>query len=145
MTAIRHIGVTVNDLSKSLSFYMKYFGFSVKKKMEESGKVLDNFSSLKNVKVTTIKLIDSGGQLLELLYYKSHPNKKTKDNIKRKVCYVGCSHFAMTVKNIDKMYEKMNRDGIIFNYPPQISPDGKVKIAFCKDPDGTLLELVEEL
>ena len=39
----------------------------------------------------------------------------------------------------------LTEEGIEFNYPPQTSPDGKVKVAFCRDPDGTLIEMVEEL
>lgn len=145
MATLRHMGVTVSDLPASLSFYVKYFGFSVKREMDESGEILDNFSSLSNVEVTTVKLEDSKGQLLELLCYKSHPNQKAKHNLRRKICYVGCSHFAITVVNLDELYKQMKGNGVIFNHPPQISPDGKVKIAFCRDPDGTLLELVEEL
>jgi len=145
MASIRHIGITVSNLSKSLNFYESYFGFKIQRKMEESGEVLDNFSALKNVEVITVKLSDNKEQLLELLCYKSHPNNKVELNLKRQICYVGCSHFALTVEDLDEIYNKMCENGIIFNYPPQISSDNKVKIAFCKDPDGVLIELVEEL
>ena len=33
--------------------------------------------------------------------------------------------------------------GVVFNAPPQRSPDGGAKVTFCRDPEGNLLELVE--
>jgi len=58
---------------------------------------------------------------------------------------IGCSHFALTVDDLDSLYERLTKNGTPFNYPVQISPDGNVKIAFCRDPDGTLIELVQDL
>ena len=39
----------------------------------------------------------------------------------------------------------LSEKNIKFNAPPQKSPDGLVKVTFCKDPDGTPIELVEML
>jgi catechol 2,3-dioxygenase-like lactoylglutathione lyase family enzyme len=29
--------------------------------------------------------------------------------------------------------------------PPQVAPDGQARVAYCHDPDGILMELVEVL
>ncbi|MBI3088771.1 MAG: VOC family protein, partial [Candidatus Colwellbacteria bacterium] len=58
---------------------------------------------------------------------------------------IGCTHVAFTVANLDKEYKRLTEAGIVFNSPPQLPPDGYAKVAFCKDPDGTLIELVEVL
>ncbi len=143
MANLRHVGITVSSLERSLDFYQNAFGFEVTKMMEESGECLDNFSSIKNILVTTVKMKDSVGNMIELLCYKSHPRS---ENFNRMVTEVGCSHIALTVNDLDKLYTKLIEEyDTKFNYPVQVSPDGKVKVAFCKDPDGTLLELVEEL
>ena len=42
-------------------------------------------------------------------------------------------------------YNRLVEAGVYFNSPPQLSPDGFAKVTFCKDPDGSLIELVEEL
>jgi glyoxylase I family protein len=144
MTQIRHVGVTVSDLEKALSFYVDTLGFKVHKKADEHGKCLDNFSSLNDVRVTTVKMTDDNNNMLELLCYQSHP-EKPYNNMVRRISEIGCSHFALTVEDLDLLYKRLTKDGISFNYPVQVSPDGKVKIAFCRDPDGTLIELVEVL
>ena len=53
--------------------------------------------------------------------------------------------FRTTVDNLDETYNRLVEAGVYFNSPPQLSPDGFAKVTFCKDPDGSLIELVEEL
>jgi glyoxylase I family protein len=144
MTLIRHLGITITDVERSLKFYVDTLGFKVHKIADESGECIENFSNLKDVSVKTIKMTDSNDNILELLYYESHP-EKPYNNKARRLAEVGCSHFALTVDDLDELYKILVAEGTEFNYPVQISPDGNVKIAFCRDPDGTFIELVEEL
>jgi hypothetical protein len=46
---------------------------------------------------------------------------------------------------IEKLYQDLSVKDVEFNALPQKSPDGLVKFTFCKDPDGTPIELVEIL
>ena len=108
----------------------------------ESGDYIDNFSALKNVRVRTIKMTLENDDMVELLWYETHPEEP---DMSRPITRIGCSHFAMTVKNLDETYERLVEAGVYFNSPPQLSPDGFAKVTFCKDPDGSLIELVEEL
>jgi len=143
MSLIRHVGVTVSNLEKALEFYTG-LGFKPYKIADELGECIDNFSALKNIQVTTVKMCDENKNILELLHYKSHP-EKPHNNKARRLSEIGCSHFALTVDNLDSLYDKLTHQGIEFNYPVQVSPDGKVKVAFCRDPDGTFIEMVEVL
>ena len=138
---IRHIGIVVIDLEASLHFYRDLFGFQIVKQMEEAGGYIDNISSLRNVKVTTVKLTSPSGQMIELLKYHSHPAEQKAWEI----CEIGISHIAFTVDDLDIEYEKLKNKGIQFNSPPQLSPDGYAKVTFCRAPEGTLIELVEVL
>ena len=45
----------------------------------------------------------------------------------------------------EKLYTKLCNKGIHCNSEPLIAPDGKAKVLYCHDPDGIILELVEEL
>jgi catechol 2,3-dioxygenase-like lactoylglutathione lyase family enzyme len=138
---IRHTGIVVADLEASLYFYRDLLGFQVAKQMEEAGDYIDNISSLRNVKVTTVKMTSPSGQMIELLKYHSHPvEQKT-----REICESGISHIAFTVDDLDIEYERLKGKGIQFNSPPQLSPDGYAKVTFCRAPEGTLIELVEVL
>ena len=114
----------------------------IQKDALEEGKFIDSILNLKNVKVRTIKMSAEDNNLIELLWYKSHPKKPTKT---KEICQIGISHPAFTVKNIDYEYKKLRKKGIKFHCPPQISPDGKAKVTFCQDPEGNYIELVEEL
>jgi len=141
MICLRHVGVTVTEMDRSLKFYRDFLGLKILKSSIEHGDYIDNFSGIKNINVKVVKMITDGG-VIELLQYYSHPSKKPS---KRKITSVGCSHFAITVDNIDILYNDLLKKGVFFNSPPQYSPDGCAKVAFCHDPDGILIELVEVL
>jgi len=140
--AIRHTGIVVSNLDQALRFYVDLLGLKVTRRMDESGKYLDNISALKNVMVTTVKMAAEDGNLIELLYYHSPPRKTAVD---REICQTGISHIAFTVQDVDAEYERLSKAGVPFNSSPQQSPDGYAKVAFCRDPDGNFIELVEIL
>lgn len=141
MILLRHIGMTVSDLDKILPFYRDVLGFKIKRAALEKGQFIDKLSSLKKVKVKTVKLADANGNLIELLCYQSHPCKAKKIMI----CEAGYTHIALTVSNLDREYKRLLKKGIKFNWQPQVSPDAKAKVVFCRDPEGNLIELVEEI
>ncbi len=138
---IRHAGIVVSNLDKALHFYRDILGLKIRREMIESDKYIDNLSDLKGVKVKTIKMSADDGSLIELLYYESHP----REPIDRDICDIGYSHIAFTVENLDYEYKRLKEKGIKFNCTPQISPDGKAKVVFCRDPESNLIELVEGL
>ena len=142
MINIRHTGIVVSDVEKSIDFYTNLLGFEIKKDMMESGDYIDNFSALKDARVRTVKMTLDNQDMVELLWYESHPEKP---DMERPITRIGCSHIAMTVEDLDGTYERLVSAGVEFNSPPQLSPDGFAKVTFCKDPDGSLIELVEEL
>ena len=141
MLNIRHTGIVTSDIEKSILFY-ENFGFKIQKDMLESGDYIDNFSALSDVLVRTVKMSLENGDMIELLNYESHPEKP---DMSRKITQIGCSHIALTVPNLDNLYDKLLKQDVVFNSPPQYSPDGYAKVTFCKDPDGSLVELVEVL
>ena len=138
---IRHTGIVVKDLEKSLNFYRDMLGFQISKQMEETGNCLEAILALKGVKITTVKMMAPDKQMIELLQYQSHIKKEEL----REICDIGISHIALTVSDLDSDYEKLRKKGIQFNAPPQISDDGHVKVTFCRAPEGTFIELVEVL
>ena len=98
--------------------------------------------NLNKVKVTTAKLKAPDGSLIELLKFKNYKDKKKWSG---KIYSTGLTHMAFSVKNLDKSYKILKKKGVIFNAPPQLSPDGFVKVTFCKGPENLFIELVEEL
>ena len=140
---VRHFGVVVTNMQKSLQFYRDLLGLDIQRELHESGKFLDNMLNMKNVNVHTVKMsVSDGTTLVELLEFESHP-KSLQNNVE--VSNIGASHLAFTVYDLHDTYTKLKNTGIKFNAPPQNSPDGYAKVTFCYDPDGTPIELVEIL
>ena len=145
MTSFRHVGIVVKNLNTSAHFYKKFFNFKPEIEREEGGQYLDYLWAQKNTKIKTLKLSDSTNKIsLELLeiYSVDGFSSEIKTN---KIYDIGITHFALTVKNIDKIYNDMKMENIEFVNGPIMSVDKKAKVAFCKDPNGCFIELVELL
>jgi catechol 2,3-dioxygenase-like lactoylglutathione lyase family enzyme len=138
--AIRHVGLVVADLEKSLKFWCDTMGFVVSRQMEESGPHIDAMMGLKDVRVTTAKLAAPDGNLLELLCFHSHPDKPRWAG---KPNSTGFTHIALTVKDMDETLHRLEQFGALTPAKPQFSPDGHVKVIYATGPEGVLLELVE--
>ena len=142
ITQIRHTGLVVADLKGALRFWRDLLGFKVEKQMDESGSHIDAMMGLKDVRVTTVKMTAPEGGMMELLHFQSHPDIPTWLG---KPYSTGFTHIAMTVSNLNTTFEKLANAGVVFPAPPQYSPDGAVKVIYCRGPEGVLLELVEVL
>ena len=123
-TKIRHIGLVVPNLKKSINFWCKKLGFKIYRRLEEKGPAIDAIIGYKNVKLTTVKISDQEGNLIELLYFKNAPNKKINLKWKGNTYSKGFTHLALTVQNIDSLYKGLKKKGIKFNSEPRISNDG---------------------
>lgn len=142
--AMRHTGIVVRDLDAALSFYSDLLGFVEISRADESGAYLDNILDVEDAQLTTVKLSAPGGGGLELLEVRApHPNGAAIPA--PSTTRPGITHVAVTVSDIEALYNLMNGAGVRFNAPPQLSPDGKVKVTYCCDPEGNYVELVEVL
>jgi catechol 2,3-dioxygenase-like lactoylglutathione lyase family enzyme len=139
----RHTGIVVRNLDAAIKFYSG-LGMTLVAKMTEQGKYIDTLVGLTNTRVEWAKLKLPDSSLLELLQYHSHPVLNVDKN-KQESHRLGCSHIAFTVEDINQAisYILGNGGSIKNNY--QISPDGKVKVLYCYDLEGNILEIVEEI
>lgn len=140
----RHTGLVVSDLGRSLEFYGGLLGLEVIGRKTEKGPYIDSLVGIKDVELEWIKMRTQDGYIIELLKYISHPDASSSAAPARSN-RLGCSHVAFTVNDIDSLYEKLTAEGFACNSKPQVSPDGKVKLVYAHDPDGIILELVQEI
>jgi len=138
--AIRHTGLVVFDLERSLNFWCGVLGFELSRRMDESGPHIDAMMGLTGVRVTTAKLTAPDGSMIELLKFHSHPDKPHWGG---KPYSTGISHIALTVDNLDDIMGNLALAGVTFPNKPQISPDGYAKVTYAHGPEGVLLELVQ--
>ena len=139
---IRHTGIVVRNLDKAVGFY-EGLGFSMWKREVENGPFIDKVVGLYNVRIETAKLKSPCGALLELLQYHSHPVEKKIS--KQPSNQLGCSHIAITVENLDEAMTYIRDSGGSIVNAPETSPEGAVRVAYCYDPEGVLMEVVGEL
>ena len=138
----RHTGLVVTDIIASIEFY-ENLGLKAWIQQNENGDFISQVVGLDNVELVTAKLKVTDGSVLELLEYKSHPAKATASLYSSNKH--GCSHIAFTVKNVDEMAVKVVQLGGSIVNVPVISANGLVKVMYCHDLDGILIEMVEEL
>ena len=106
---IRHIGLVVNDLNLAVDFWQNVMGFEEFIKLDESGKKIDEMIGLKNTELTTIKMKDKRGGIIELLKFKSHQDKTSWEG---NPFSTGLTHIALDVDNIELFIEKIRGFGI---------------------------------
>lgn len=138
----RHTGLVVRDLKLSIRFY-ESLGLKVWRQEEESGTYIDTVVGISNVRIEWAKMRCPDESMLELLQYHSHPDVGQKVNSPSNK--LGCSHVAFTVENIEKTCIQIVQFGGTLVNAPIIAPSGLVTVAYCHDPDGILLEIVEEI
>jgi catechol 2,3-dioxygenase-like lactoylglutathione lyase family enzyme len=140
----RHTGFVVLDLDKFIKFY-EGLGLKLKSRMIEEGDYIDKLVCINNVKLEWAKLSLPDGSLIELLKYHNHIDPSHCNRELQLSNRLGCSHIALTVTNIEEAIEFICLSGGSIKNKYQTSPDGKVKVAYCYDLEGNILEVVQEL
>ncbi|MDD5596484.1 MAG: VOC family protein [Victivallaceae bacterium] len=140
---IRHFGLVVRDLGKALHFYRDLLGFEVFADNLETGDFINTIIGGSNIEVRTVKMgVSPDAALIELLDFGS----RRQDEIPESVLFdYGPRHIALEVQDIERIYSLLNHEGYSFISRPCISPDGKVKVAFCHGPENQYIEFVEVL
>lgn len=138
--AIRHTGIVVSDMSRSLPFYRDLLGMEVWLDIVDDSPFLATLTEVPGARLRAVKLRAPDGVSIELLQYLSHPQVVPRE---RRSCDVGCNHVALQVQDIDALYERLTAAGIRFHAPPAGAPDGGARIAYCRDPEGVVVELVQ--
>lgn len=141
--SLRHAGLVVRDLPRSIDFYTRILGLKTPVVALERGPFLEHVLACQGVTVTTAKFQSvQGGCMLELLCFAdpaATPSRPEEYPFYR----LGPTHVAFTVSGLDALLAEVDRAGGSRLSDAALSVDGKVRVAFCRDPEGNLLELVE--
>jgi catechol-2,3-dioxygenase len=136
------VGIVVNNLDKTRDFWINTLGFKLHIEAVEESPYIDELLAIRDPALTTVKLIDSNGFIIELLKFE---NYQVENSWSGDLKTTGLTHIALTVDNLDELVDNLKMQ----NYQPlseiKISPNKKVKVAFVKGPEAIMLELVQEL
>ncbi len=132
----------VNDLEKTKDFWINSLGFKLHIEAKEESPYIDDLLAIKDPKLTTVKLIDSKGFIIELLKFESYQvDQSWSGDLKT----TGLTHIALTVDNLDELVEVLRKLDYQTISEIKTSPNQKVKVVFVRGPEGIMLELVQEL
>lgn len=146
ISAIRHSAFVVRNIEESLKFYSGLLGLSIYKRQFEEGAFIDNLTGIRNVRLEWVKLVIPKGGLIELLQYHSHPDASAQESaVPFPSNRLGSSHVALTVSDLSSLYAGLISNGYTCKSEPLISENGKAKILYAHDPDGAIIEFIEDL
>jgi len=146
-----HINVNVSNLEQSIAFYEKlgfqqfipaipYLGLSAKKAsvvLPKSSACALGVSENTRGRACIMQLND-GFPKLDLTEFDGAEQNKPLTNAD-----LGLVRICLVSENLKQDYEQLSAQGIEFISSPQ-RDDGKLAdIAVCRDPDGTLIELLQ--
>ncbi len=137
----RHTGLIVEDLDKSLKFYKDFLNLELIQVNFDESDYISEITGVSNLKAKYAKLLVTGGSVIELLSYPSHPEKR----VDRKVHQPGEAHLAFQVQSIDSAFESVCKTNFQYLSKPVLSSEKIAKVFFVLDPDGYRIEFVEML
>ncbi len=124
-----HTSVRTSNMEKSISFYTRLLGLKLLNRHE----IAQN-----NAEVAFLQDPEGKGAKLELTLYKDQKKFEQAEYEDRIF-----DHLAFEVKDMEKTVSAMRKEGVeITDEPFRLGPRGPL-IAFVEDPDGTLIELIE--
>jgi catechol 2,3-dioxygenase-like lactoylglutathione lyase family enzyme len=132
----------VNDLEKTRDFWINTLGFKLHIEAKEESPYIDELLAIKDPSLTTVKLIDSKGFIIELLKFE---NYQVENFWSGDLKTTGLTHIALTVDNLDELVEILRKLDYQTLSEIKTSPNKKVKVVFVRGPEGIMLELVQEL
>ncbi|HJZ47689.1 MAG TPA: VOC family protein [Roseiflexaceae bacterium] len=118
-----HIAIYTHDLARLEAFYTLTMGFPVVRRWDSAG----------------IVFVDAGGLWIELTRQDA-PDDGTRPRMLDQG--VGINHLALQVDSVDVAFRELVEKGVRALAAPANYEN--VRVAFLEDPDGNVLELIED-
>jgi len=142
---IVHINVNVTDLDRSLAFYQR-LGFEVMhvfgdEPTDDTREGMQFGAGRMRGAVLTLGDHPRSWTKIELIQWVRPATEASPD---RTPIHAGVARIALRCKNLLEFHRELATDGIEFESEPQeIDIVGAKRFVLFRDPDGTLLELIE--
>lgn len=137
---LRHAGVVVSNMHRALKFYRDALGLVVEKDITLRGKHLERVFNRKGIVLRYAKLYAPAQRKKDSPVFELHYWIKPKITPKK-----GYNHVSFTVRNLNREYKRLSKMEVRFLSLPLKSPVTNTKLCFAHDPDGNLIEFMEDL
>lgn len=118
-----HVAIYTRDLARLEAFYTQVLGFPVVRRWDSAG----------------IVFVDAGGLWLELTRQDAPDDGSRPRALDQGV---GINHLALQVGDVERSFQKLVEQGVrVLSAPVDYE---SVRVAFLADPDGNVLELIED-
>jgi catechol 2,3-dioxygenase-like lactoylglutathione lyase family enzyme len=144
MSSLDHVGMTVEDLDRSIQFYCTVLDCVVRERAVIKGAEVETLTGVAGAVIHTADLKLSCGGILELLQYLG-PNRTV---LAQRRFDAGHSHIAFTVDDVDVTRTRaLNAGALDCSLPVTLNEPGsswdQARVCYALDPDGRTIEFVE--
>ncbi|MGB3336814.1 MAG: VOC family protein [Devosia sp.] len=125
--SFEHVGMTCGDLDRTIAFYCDLLGLTLAlRKTNERGE---------------LAFLDTGSGMLEI----ACPIADIARSRDVPPHEAGMRHLTFAVDSVDTMIEQLEAAGVTIVEPPRNAINTELirRLAFVRDPDGILVELIE--
>jgi glyoxylase I family protein len=128
LIGFEHVGMSVSDIDKSLGFYVDLLGMALVARRQGQGG-------------GDLCFLSAGNAMLEIAAPAAGavPAEDVADG------QAGLRHLTFAFDDIDDICARLERAGVAMVAPPRAAHNRDIidKVAFCRDPDGILIELCQ--
>lgn len=154
--ALWHVGLVVSDLVTMDLFYGDVIGLQRERQLlvedrqvasGTEGAVVGDIDDLMAVKGTRIEIRQYSEprkqKFFELLRFPDHPAQSVERGTDHPL---GLSHIGLSVASIDSVLDRMEQWslGKVMSGPQTLEEFGGLRIVFLRDPEGNIVELMED-
>ena len=128
LLGFEHVGMTSGDLDRTIAFYRDLLGLKlVLRKPSGQGEVA---------------FLDAGGGMLEIFAQPGQTIERARDVPPHEA---GMRHLTFAFDSVDATIEKLEAAGVeVLEAPrPAFFTEMIARVAFVRDPDGIIVELIE--
>lgn len=137
-----HIGICVSDWQRSLCFYRDRLGFTRVFELALEGEPSSTLLQIEDVQFRAIYL-ERDGVRIELLHFERPGH--TQGPTPRPFNQLGLTHLSLRVDDLDAFAAELAEAGVELLAATRIEAASVgAKAMFVTDPDGTLIELVQQ-
>lgn len=149
ITGVHHFSFSVQDIDRTIDFYTRVLGVKLqsrtRNKYDTLGTALFGTKWGINQEHADLELavVNIGGTRVEFIEYRDPPNQPYHKN----PSIAGSAHLCFKVDDIEETRTRLEAAGVEFHAPiDSFMEEGRIEWKWCyfRDPDGIILELVEQ-
>src|SRR6266702_2562311 len=143
--AVGPIGMTVEDMARSIAFYTQVLGFEKVSDVEVAGSDYEHLQGVFGLRARVVRM-RLGGEELELMEYIAPRGRPIPADSRSHDRWF--QHIAIVVSDMDRAYAWLRQHRVAHaSSGPQRLPDwnpdaGGIRAFYFKDPDGHVLEML---